>query len=144
MWLQINQHRMRLSSLRVFINVFLEATVALASLLTSLIHLQYVLCFVFGLLKGCSMGQGRTHYVLGQIQQQTPSWMLWHRRLDSAYSPGVWKLSRRSSTGSVGLCSGISLLLGRLPFLASDSALFLRNKQLICNYSDSNLFLLCP
>lgn len=42
--------------------------------------------------------------------------------------PGVWKLSRRSSTGSVGWCSGSSLLLGRLPFRASDSALFLRNK----------------
>ncbi|KAK1792768.1 hypothetical protein P4O66_012694 [Electrophorus voltai] len=40
-------------------------------------------------------------------------------------SPGVWKLSRRSSTGSVGWWEGISLLLGRLPFLASASARFL-------------------
>lgn len=43
--------------------------------------------------------------------------------------PGVWKLSRRSSTGSVGWCSGSSLLLGRLPFRASDSALFLQQSE---------------
>lgn len=53
-----------------------------------------------------------------------------HRRL-AEYLPGVWKLRRRSSTGSVGWWRGISLLLGRLPFLASDSALFLQNKQQI-------------
>ncbi len=40
--------------------------------------------------------------------------------------PGVWKFIRRNSTGSVGWWEGNSLPLGRLPFLASDSALFLK------------------
>lgn len=44
----------------------------------------------------------------------------------SRFLPGVWKLRRRSSTGSVGWWDGISLLLGKLPFLASDSARFLK------------------
>lgn len=51
---------------------------------------------------------------------------VWHHQQNL---PGVWKLRRRSSTGSVGWWSGISLLLGRLPFLASVSALFLWNKK---------------
>ncbi len=43
-----------------------------------------------------------------------------------ALLPGVWKFIRRNSTGSVGWWEGNSLPLGRLPFLASDSALFLK------------------
>lgn len=47
----------------------------------------------------------------------------------SQFLPGVWKLRRRSSTGSVGWWDGISLLLGKLPFLASDSARFLKQHR---------------
>lgn len=50
-----------------------------------------------------------------------------HTTLDLEYLPSVWKLRRRSSTGSVGWWRGISLLFGRLPFLASVSALFLQD-----------------
>lgn len=59
-------------------------------------------------------------------------WWTWVKEIvrQSFYSPGVWKLRRLSSTGSVGWWDGISLLLGKLLFLESDSVLFLwKNKS---------------
>jgi len=61
--------------------------------------------------------------ILGGIRASTP-------RVHSGASglPGVWKLIRRSSTGSVGWWDDMALLQGKLPFLPSASALFLESQ----------------